>query len=85
MMIICRGFGFVTFADVSGVDKVLEHGAHDLDGKKVKSSETLDVNFKICILLSAYSVRSVFSESVFMSKMSFGHEIFFDLVFTRSE
>ena len=39
MMIICRGFGFVTFADVSGVDKVLEHGAHDLDGKKVKSSE----------------------------------------------
>ena len=43
MMIICRGFGFVTFADVSGVDKVLEHGAHDLDGKKVKSSETLDV------------------------------------------
>ena len=39
MMIVCRGFGFVTFADVSGVDKVLEHGAHDLDGKKVKSSE----------------------------------------------
>ena len=36
MMIISRGFGFVTFADVSGVDKVLEHGAHDLDGKKVK-------------------------------------------------
>ena len=36
MIIICRGFGFVTFADVSGVDKVLEHGAHDLDGKKVK-------------------------------------------------
>jgi len=30
-----RGFGFVTFADVSGVDKVLEHGAHDLDGKKI--------------------------------------------------
>ena len=30
-----RGFGFITFADVSGVDKVLEHGLHDLDGKKV--------------------------------------------------
>ena len=40
MMIICRGFGFVTFADVSGVDKVLEHGAHDLDGKKVRFCET---------------------------------------------
>ena len=40
MIITCRGFGFVTFADVSGVDKVLEHGAHDLDGKKVKISET---------------------------------------------
>ena len=40
MIITCRGFGFVTFADVSGVDKVLEHGAHDLDGKKVKFSET---------------------------------------------
>ena len=37
-LIIRRGFGFVTFADVSGVDKVLEHGAHDLDGKKVKPS-----------------------------------------------
>jgi len=30
-----RGFGFVTFTDVSGVDKVLEHGSHDLDGKKI--------------------------------------------------
>lgn len=30
-----RGFGFVTFADVTGVDKVLEHGSHDLDGKKI--------------------------------------------------
>ena len=30
-----RGFGFVTFSDTTGVDKVLAHGTHDLDGKKV--------------------------------------------------
>ncbi|XP_023349099.1 RNA-binding protein Musashi homolog Rbp6 [Eurytemora carolleeae] len=30
-----RGFGFVTFSDSTGVDKVLEHGTHDLDGKKI--------------------------------------------------
>ena len=32
-----RGFGFVTFSDPSSVDKVLAHGIHDLDGKKVRS------------------------------------------------
>lgn len=30
-----RGFGFVTFADVKGVDNVLAQGSHDLDGKKI--------------------------------------------------
>jgi len=30
-----RGFGFVTFADVNGVDKVLAQNSHDLDGKKI--------------------------------------------------
>merc|ERR1712226_647988 len=30
-----RGFGFVTFADVGGVDKVLAQNSHDLDGKKI--------------------------------------------------
>ena len=29
------GFGFVTFADSSSVDKVLMNGPHELDGKKV--------------------------------------------------
>lgn len=30
-----RGFGFVTYADTEGVDKVLEFGSHELDGKKI--------------------------------------------------
>jgi len=30
-----RGFGFVTFSETSGVDRVLAHGTHTLDGKKI--------------------------------------------------
>ncbi|KAK2723960.1 RNA-binding protein Musashi homolog 1-like [Artemia franciscana] len=30
-----RGFGFVTFADTTGVDRVMAHGTHELDGKKI--------------------------------------------------
>lgn len=33
--VVYRGFGFVTFADPSSVDKVLAQGSHELDGKKV--------------------------------------------------
>ncbi|XP_060881436.1 RNA-binding protein Musashi homolog Rbp6 isoform X1 [Metopolophium dirhodum] len=32
---VSRGFGFVTFADPSSVDKVLAQGSHELDGKKI--------------------------------------------------
>lgn len=37
----CRGFGFITFADPASVDKVLAQGNHELDGKKVSTSNTL--------------------------------------------
>jgi RNA recognition motif-containing protein len=30
-----RGFGFVTYSDTTGVDRVLSHGTHTLDGKKI--------------------------------------------------
>ncbi|XP_046679686.1 RNA-binding protein Musashi homolog Rbp6 isoform X10 [Homalodisca vitripennis] len=34
-MYTSRGFGFITFADPSSVDKVLSQGTHELDGKKI--------------------------------------------------
>ena len=30
-----RGFGFVTFADPEAVEKVIQFGVHNLDGKKI--------------------------------------------------
>lgn len=36
-LFLFRGFGFITFEDSTGVDKVLAHGTHELDGKKVSS------------------------------------------------
>ena len=38
-----RGFGFVTFSDPNSVDKVLAHGLHDLDGKKVRRNSFQNV------------------------------------------
>jgi len=35
IFVFCRGFGFVTFSDPAGVEKVLAQGTHELDGKKV--------------------------------------------------
>jgi len=33
--VMCRGFGFVTFANPTSVDKVLAAGVHQLDAKVV--------------------------------------------------
>lgn len=38
---VCRGFGFITFADPASVDKVLAQGNHELDGKKVSNRRIL--------------------------------------------
>ena len=40
----------MTFSDASSVDKVLAHGSHDLDGKKVEYS--LDISSSSVIYLS---------------------------------
>ena len=32
---IFRGFGFVTFTDTDSVEKVMQYGIHNLDGKKI--------------------------------------------------
>jgi len=34
-LLMCRGFGFVTFADAESVTNVLENGPHQLDSKSV--------------------------------------------------
>lgn len=39
LILFSRGFGFITFADPSSVDKVLAQGTHELDGKKVSGND----------------------------------------------
>ena len=38
LLIIFRGFGFITFKDANGVDKVLAKDVHMLDEKQVCTS-----------------------------------------------
>jgi hypothetical protein len=51
LCLCCRGFGFLTFADPSSVDKVLAQGTHELDGKKVSA------NFSLYLLNTLSFVR----------------------------
>ena len=44
-----RGFGFITFSDPASVDKVLAHGSHELDGKKVCQKKPNQAHFKSSI------------------------------------
>ena len=45
----------MTFSDASSVDKVLAHGSHDLDGKKVEYS--LDISSSSVIYFSFFNAR----------------------------
>ena len=65
-MNISRGFGFVTFADVSGVDKVLEHGSHDLDGKKVVFCQNVINSLGNTHLLKEILVKKLKSRELFL-------------------
>lgn len=42
---VCRGFGFVTFVDQAGVDKVLAQTRHELDSKTVSCSHLIPQSF----------------------------------------
>ncbi|KAH0561836.1 hypothetical protein KQX54_019758 [Cotesia glomerata] len=51
------GFGFITFADPSSVDKVLAQGNHELDGKKRKDGNSWAGSRKIVKVLWDVSAR----------------------------
>ena len=54
-LVMCRGFGFVTFADAESVTNVLENGPHQLDSKSVSCLHCGD-----CTLLSTTVVSDPF-------------------------
>ena len=57
----------MTFADVTGVDKVLAHGSHDLDGKKVCFARRY-----ILENLQGYKWRKFYSKFGFWAKAKLG-------------
>lgn len=60
----CRGFGFITFSDPASVDKVLAHGSHELDGKKVRNSKNRFNALESTIAILLFSIDLTTSVAV---------------------
>ena len=54
-----RGFGFITFSDVSAVDNALAHEPHTIDARKVSTQRSIQIAPKLqrrelkCVLVTA--------------------------------